>query len=108
MKTVSDHRYFTPGQEKAAQGSVHQLSDSPLDIGVEDVRRACVGAYRQRHLRNISWGVRDWSALRFEVVHVDRRVRVSVIGALEDSALRFFLWERLGSHPELDVVCRET
>lgn len=71
------------------------------------MRRACIGAYRLRHVSHIHWGVRDWSRLKFAVEHEGFQTRVIVTGASEGSALRFFLWERLGSRSRLEVICKE-
>jgi hypothetical protein len=54
-----------------------------------------------------NWGVRDWSALEFRVETVGLRTVVTVLGALEDSCLRHYLWEKLGARPRVEVLCRE-
>lgn len=70
------------------------------------VRDACVRAWKMRHAA-VNWGVRDWSKLKF---HVERDGVMTVVwieGALEDSALRFLVWEKLGASTRVDVRCRE-
>lgn len=67
-----------------------------------------MGAWRLRDVNSIHWGVRDWSLLSFSVHRgVGFRTVVTVTGASEQSALRFFLWEKLGGGTRLDVICRE-
>lgn len=77
-------------------------------IEAAEARKACIGAYRLRHVSTIHWGVRDWSRLRFEVEREGVKTRLIVTGASEQSALRFFLWEKLGSRARLEVICRES
>ena len=79
----------------------------PLEASV--VREACISAWRMRNVKSIQWGVRDWKALRFEVERNENTLRtvVTIFGASEDSALRFFVWEKLGSPSRVDVICRE-
>lgn len=97
---MSDRCEFPSPREKARQSELHPCTP-------ETVRSACIGAYRLRHVESINWGVRDWSRLQFEVSSEGFETRVLVRGASEQSALRFFLWEKLGSRSRLDVICRE-
>lgn len=64
-----------------------------------------------RNVGSINWGVRDWSKLRFEVAYFAIRgigqTGVLIFGASEESALRLYVWEKLGSRARVNVVCRE-
>lgn len=72
-----------------------------MPVTVEQVRAACAVAYKYRSVSSMAWGVFDWSKLRFEV---DGN-RVTIIGALEQSGLRWYVWELLGKDPKMEVVC---
>lgn len=78
-------------------------------VEVSGVRQAVIGAWRMRFVGAIAWGVRDWGALRFEVARNEgtHRTVVTIFGACKDSALRFYVWEKLGAPSRLDVVCKE-
>lgn len=86
---------------------MHTTVHEPVEVVA--VRSACVSAYRMRSVGSINWGVRDWAGLRFETVRdpETRRTTVTIHGASAESALRFFVWEKLGSPSRLDVVCKE-
>lgn len=71
---------------------------------LKEARAACVAAWRMRLAAGVSWGVRDWSRLRFEVL--GERV-VLIFGALPEGALGPYVWEKLGKKPGVSVRCLE-
>jgi len=79
----------------------------PLEASV--IREACISAWRMRAARSIQWGVRDWKALTFDVEYFSetKRTVVTITGASPESALKHFVWEKLGAPSRVDVVCRE-
>ena len=75
-----------------------------MPVTLEQVRAACVSAYRLRNEPTLLWGVRDWSKLRFEISE-GRKTTVTIFGALERSGLGWYVWEQLGFDPKIEVVC---
>jgi hypothetical protein len=74
-----------------------------MPVTIDQVRSACASAYRIRHAPGAIWGVPDWSKLRFEV----KGNEVRIFGASEQAGLRWYVWEKLGKDPKMEVVCSD-
>jgi hypothetical protein len=66
---------------------------SPTECNITlEARNACIRAWRMRNASGMTWGVRDWSKIRIEVVRVSaEKQEVRLFGALMGAGLQYYV-----------------